>query len=311
MAIVYVYEVPRGRGASNELKAVAKYDREWTVRTDNNFQSLESIVAACGAFGQTHPENAESFVKSIDVKAADDSGLAYTVRFQYASLDAKDKEPPAEPAPGDDPVAGLFAYWSASSSVTTVPTFTSIGDVVITNSAGDPLVDGCEKEQADPRMTFTSYYPLAATWWNLSKQFTNKTNNAVWNGGDINTWKCQGCSGKWLSPNKTWEVSWDFVYREENWNFKPWDIGFAEYVDAAGAPIESTGSISETDPQGGIVPVGTKKKVITGQDGKQNKTPVALRRGKALPAGEPPDALNIQLYFRENFVIQFGELKNP
>jgi len=294
MAIVYVYEVPRGRGASNELKAVAKYDREWTVRTDDNFQSLESIVAACGAFGQTHPENAESFVKSIDVKAADDSGLAYTVRFQYAPLDAKDKEPPvedppAEPAPGDDPVAGLFAYWSASSSVTTVPTFEDVDGAIIANSAKEPLVDGCEKEQAEPKVTFTMYEADIDVWWPWSLFYTNTTNSVVWNGGDINTWKCQGCSGKWLSSNKTWEVSWDFAYREENWNFKPWDIGFHKLVNED----------------------GYKKKSILGDDGRPIKTPVGLFNGEPIAPGDPLRALDIQLYKRRDFFARFGKLRNP
>jgi len=86
-----------------------------------------------------------------------------------------------------------------------------------------------------------------------------------------------------------WETTWEFCYRAETWDFKPWDVGFNELVTSDGTPSAS----------------GTKRAAVLGADKKPVKAPVALTSGVAKAAGSAPDALTFKLYKETDFSV-FG-----
>jgi hypothetical protein len=233
------------------------------------------------------------------------------VTFEYQKQKPSDPEDPEDPEQTDGPnFGGRRPTWSANSSVTSGPVFKDNAGNIITNSAGDPL-EGLEKEHAEFRLSKTEYWAGHATWRANATQFTNAVNDALWNGGDIGTWKCQGCSAKLNIENKDgvndiyWELTWEFAYRSDGWALKVWDVGFHELN-------EERGVRSETDPPaGGGCPLDAKRTAILGEDRKPVKHPVALSRGKAKPACSEPDELVYEIYAKENFGDTFGELTTP
>jgi hypothetical protein len=126
----------------------------------------------------------------------------------------------------------------------------------------------------------------------LANYFSNSVNVSAWNTSSPRTWKCEFRSSQkkllsrlGASPKTYWEVVWDFVYREETWDYQPWDIGFNQLVTSDGTPTAS----------------GTKRAAILGADKKPVKSPVALAGGVAKDPGQPPDALRFRLYREANF----------
>lgn len=298
MGIVYTRESAKDRGCSGKEKDGTTYSRSFIVRTDSPSESLDSIVNSCGvSFGDPHPDNGSSACDSYDCKVADDVGLLYVVTFNYAKAQPGDEDDEDKPGGMD----GKIPSWGASSSVTSGPVWKDVNGDMILNSAGDPL-EGLEKEQAEFRLTLTQYFQTHTGWLQTARQFTNTTNNGQWNGGDVGHWKCQGCSAKLNVENNAgvtlvyWEVNWEFAYREGGWDLKPWDLGFAQLVNAQGEPE----------------PYGSQRKNIVGQDGKPVRQPVGLNcAGVAVQAGQPPCELFFQVYERKNFGGQFGELYTP
>jgi hypothetical protein len=95
-----------------------------------------------------------------------------------------------------------------------------------------------------------------------------------------------------------WEVTWEFAYREDTWDLKPWDVGFHERCDVNGTPSAS----------------GDKRKTIYTVDKKPTRQPVALADGVALPPGSPPQVVNgvgVEVYKTQNFGSVFGEIYTP
>jgi hypothetical protein len=82
---------------------------------------------------------------------------------------------------------------------------------------------------------------------------------------------------------------WEFAYREEKWDHKPWDVGFNQLVDSQGNPTAS----------------GTQRAAVLGADKKPVKAPVALSSGVAKTPGQKPDALTFRLYRETDFSV-FG-----
>ena len=301
MGLVFAVEQNARTQSGAKGETGSKYSRTFLVRTDS-IDPISTITGYVGVYlGALHPEDANASLESFETSAADDSGLLYTVKLNYEPPKPADQGDEDSEEPGN--VAGLSkqSHWSASSSVSSGPCFEDNDGEIITNTAGDPL-EGLSKELADFKLTLTQYYTSHTSWSSIGRSHTNKCNNAVWNGGQIRTWKCQGCSAKLTTENindvltKYWEVSWEFAYRADTWDLKVWDIGFAQRVNASKVPSQS----------------GDHKALIKGKDGKPVKTPVALHNGMAKVAtdlGFPkPDELSFQIYGSTNFAYNFGEL---
>jgi len=296
MAIVWTRETVKDRVISGKSGDGNVYRRSFLVRTDDPVQSQAEIVNSCGvAFGDPHPDDGACVLQTFDCKPVDDSGLLYSVSFEYSKPDLQD--------PGENPgsMPGLTPTWSGSSSVTTGPVFKDVFGDMILNSAGDPL-EGLEMEKAEFRLTCTQYFTSHTTWVNGAREYTNTTNSAEWNGGAAGEWKCQGSSAKLNIDNSNqqvvvyWEVTIEFAYRKGGWDLRPWDIGFAQLVDDEGNPSST----------------GTKRAQIKGQDGKPVRQPVGLDcGGMAVPAGQPPCELFFMVYERKDFMAAFGQVFTP
>ena len=302
MTIIYCKELPRERSQSGKHGETYTYTRAFLVRTDSPTEPLPNITNAPGfAWLDDHPDDASVGALEFETSPADDSSLLYYVKVQYG---ARPVDADSSWSPGDVPgtIAGLmkFPVWSGSSSVTTGPCLEDKDAHKIVNSAGDPL-EGMEMEMADAKLTLTNYAATHTAWMTAAQTYTNTCNNASWNGGGIDKWKCQGCAAKLSTENVNgityvfWELTWEFAYRAKSWRLEPWDIGFAERCDSEGVASAA----------------GTKRRAIRGFDGKVTPRPVALAAGVAKPAGEPPDALVFWPYNRYDFGSVFGEVFTP
>lgn len=317
MAVVSCVELPRERSASGTANDGNEYTRGWLVRTDSLDTSMVDIYGEPGvSYGDLHPDDASAECQGFDCKAADEVGLLWLVSARYAKKkpDAGDSENP-EGGGGSGSIPGHVPVWGGSSSVSSGPVYRDRHGNIMANSAGDPF-DAQEADIAEARLTKTEYYTSHTGWLADQKEFTNTVNSVIWNGGGVGTWKCQGCSAKLNIENENgitsiyWEVTWEFAYRADGWELRPWDVGFNELVDANGDPEpRDTGYDASTGtlPSGG----GTERRTITGQDGKPVKQPVALTLGVAKPAGSLPDALFFEVYEPKNFDAQFGEVTTP
>ncbi|NBX97328.1 hypothetical protein EBQ81_00485 [bacterium] len=185
--------------------------------------------------------------------------------------------------------------WSAAGSAATIAVFKDKDGGEILNSAGDPL-EGAERESTEFVLTLTKCYANMA-WSGIAKSHTNAVNNAEWNGSEARTWKAsfRSAQKKEMTSSASdatkifWEVTWEFHYREEKWDFKPWDVGFNQRVGSDGTPSAS----------------GSGRAAILGTDKKPVRSPVALGGGVALPAGSAPEALTFKLYREADFSV-FG-----
>lgn len=336
MAIVWSRESAKDRGLSVKRDDGGSATRSFIVRVDDPSTALSAIMAEPGiSIGDVHPTEVDLFCESIDVSAADDSGMLYEVSFDYTPNPEQEPEDPEDPGSDDRPgeIDGKIPSWSASSSVSSEPTFTDVDGNTITNSAGDPLED-IEVERAQFHLQLTQYYishadnPPVVGWLGRIKQFTNAVNNDQWNGGAPGQWKCQGASAK-LNVDRQgeggaarvfWEVTWDFAYREDYWVLRPWDIGFNELVDENGDPAptpyisggdggEDIGSGGSEDD--GPCAGGLGRRAILGQDGKPVRQPVALEQGVAKAPCLRPNSLWFQVYRAEDFGPAFGEVFTP
>ena len=332
MAILYCKRVPKSREMSGTSESGRKISEQYVVRTDSPTEPLALIGLETGVdYGHTHPDDPDVRAESFSIKAADDSALLYLVTWEYARPRVPE---PEEGDPEEDPIPAepgtlnnKRPFWGANSSTTTGPVFKDANDRIITNSAGDPLED-LSKEYSEHRLSLTQYYethdqqpanaadPDMLPWAEAARFYTNRVNSNVWNGGEADTWKCQGCSAKlnFDENGNYWEVTWEFAYRAEGWQLRVWDVGFHELVDDYGDPVErfDDGSAGDgADGPGGDCPDDASRRVILGQDGKPVRHPVALRNGVAKEPCQPPDELLFFVYLRANFARQFGELNTP
>lgn len=317
MAVEWCREIPRERSASGEKEGGNQYSRAFLVRVDAFSTPIDEIYNAPGlSYGDLHPDDDTVELQSFDCKVADDNGLLYLVSFKYAKKRPDDSGgDEGGGGGGGGQVNAHIPFWGASSSVTTRAVYQDRHGKVMCNSAGDPF-DAQEADVAEAKLSYTEYWP-SHTDWNMSQRtYTNTVNLNTWNGGDRYTWKCQGCSAKVNIENENgvttvyWEVTWEFAYRAEGWQLKPWDVGFSELVDNNGTPSPtSTGYNAATGegPSGG----GTKRAQIKGQDKKAVRQPVALSNGVAKPAGSRPNAIWFEVYETRDFTIRFGQLTTP
>lgn len=300
MAVVWCRELPRERSQSGKYQETYVYTRSYMVRVDDPTTPLPDVTNAAGFnWRDPHPDDPSCRAMEFDTKCADDSGLIYRI-------DIKFYVPPVDGGDPDDPEGSGFMramIWTGSSAAKTIPA-KKLNGQCIKNSAGDPL-EGLEMETIEPRLSLKMYYPDHIALMSAYMTYTNTTNSGEWNGGDLETWRCLGCSFQPVSENVAgvsytfWEVNWEFAYDATTWRLKPWDVGFAELCDESGV---ATGS-------------GDKRKAILGQDKKPVRQPVALGGGVALPVGSTPlivDApYGVQVYETANFGAAFGEIFTP
>jgi hypothetical protein len=297
MSIEWMRETSNEIEYSGESKGPRRATRSWLfkVTTPNVSPALISTSIPV-AFNEPHPNVSGIRARKFRVRPTDNTGMLWSAIVEYESATEEEQEEDE-----DSKVPGRPSIWGGSSSVTTGPVYKDKDGDMMVNSAGDPLED-LTAEFAEERLTLTTYYTNHVQWMNLSKGYTNVCNKDTWNGGAPYTWKCQGCSKKLnIETNDQgrslvyWEVTWEFAYREEGWQHRPWDIGFAQLVDDEGVPTQS----------------GTKRATVKGQDGKGVRQPVALENGMAKEAGEPPNELVFKVYQEKNFRGVFGQVFTP
>jgi hypothetical protein len=202
--------------------------------------------------------------------------------------------PPVSSTP--DPVTGMPKdSWSGSGTTITIPVFEDKDGEKIVNSAKDPL-EGAERESSEFVLNLTKCF-ADLSWSFIAESRSNTVNIATWNQSPARTWKVafRSASKKEATSSATnttkqfWETTWEFCYRSETWDFKPWDVGFNQLVDSSGNPTAG----------------GTKRAAVLGADKKPVKAPVALANGVAKEAGSAPDALEFKLYDETDFTV-FG-----
>lgn len=297
MGIIYTRRAPRRYRLSTVKDEGPTYDIVFYVRTDTPNPILVEVRDAPGIkIGDTFQDAGADFVicKSIDVTAADDSGMLYEVSCRFDPLRPEEGSGGGEN--GGQTGAPPIPIWSASGSTSVIPVYKDVDDVMITNSAGDPL-EGLEKEKSEFTLVLTKPYRMHNEWIAIARGYTDTVNAAAWNGGQAETWLCRFRSA---SVERTdglvyWSTQWEFAYRAENWRLKPWDIGFHQLDGEGGGDYA--------------------KKSIVGADGKSVKQPVALAGGTPLPAGEPPvvirDGDGAKVYEQTDFGSAFGEVFTP
>ena len=310
MAVMGYREIAKGSGVSGKFGESNTYTRAFLVRVDHPATSKVQIASAPGVvYGAAHPHQGNCKAMEFDCSLSDDVGLWWTVTVRYYI-------PPPEATPDEN---GLPKdSWAASGGTSTGPAYEEIDGDTIVNSAGDPL-EGIERENDDISWTLTKAYEDMS--WNTDRLAKSNTlNTGSWNGGAAGKWKVsfRGAQKKEITQKTTtgggasqedgtyspatatesklsyWEVHWEFRYRREGWNAKPWDVGFNEKCDDSGNATTS----------------GTKRKAIVGKDGKAVKQPVALASGVAKAAGQKPDIANggngFEIYEKTSF-SSFGE----
>lgn len=305
MAVVWFRELPRERSQSGKYRETYVYKRAWLIRVDHPATPLPDITNAAGvSWLDAHPDDDTCKALEFETKPNDSTGLlyTYTVTYQVPPVDNKDNG--GDDEPGSISQLMKVPIWSAGSSVVTAPCWKDKDGDPILNSAGDRLED-LSKEEAEFRLTLTQYYPSHTSWTGYARTYTNAVNSDTWNGGAARTWKCQGCSAQIGSENVDsatlvyWEVTWEFAYREDTWDLKPWDVGFHEKCDVNGTPSQS----------------GDKRKTVYTVDKKPVKQPVALQGGVALPPGSEPVVINggngVRIYQEQAFSSVFGQIYTP
>jgi len=301
MSVEWIRETSRDAEYSGEKGGEFTATRSWLAKTSSPATSPASVAGAAGvSIGDAYPDDGDLKAYRFRVRSSDSSGLLWTVTWEYKPNPGTPAEPPdpQDPEQPQEEIPGRPATWGGSSSVTAVPIYKDRNGDVIQNTAGDPLED-VTAEQAEDRLTFTQYRTEHTGWMADSRRFTNAVNSIFWNGGEPGTWKCQGCSKK-VNFDKTdqgtevyWEITWEFAWRRDGWQPKPWNIGFHE--------------LSSQDEGGVTIPDGFRRVPIKGA-----RQPVALdENGEAKPAGEPPDVVEVLWYPEEDFGLTFGEVYTP
>jgi hypothetical protein len=202
--------------------------------------------------------------------------------------------PPVDNTPS--PSTGMpVDSWSGSGTTITIPVFEDKDGAKIVNSAKDPL-EGAEKESSEFTLNLTKCYP-DLSWSPIAESQSNTVNSSTWNGSEPRTWKVafksaskkEATSSSADTTKPYWETTWEFSYRKETWDYKPWDVGFNQLVDSSGNPTFD----------------GSQRAAVLGADKKPVKAPVALSYGVAKPAGSAPDSLTFRLYEETDFSV-FG-----
>jgi hypothetical protein len=288
MAVVACLETARGTGVSGKFGESFTFTRKWLVRVDSPLTPRTLISRAPGIiFGAPHPDFTNHVAMEFDCTEESGDGMMWSVNVRYYI-------PPADNRP--NPATGLpYDSWSGSGATITIPVFEDKDGEKIINSAKDPL-EGAERESSEFTLNLTKCYP-DLSWSPIAESQSNTVNDSEWNGSDPRTWKVafksatkkEAASSSASTTRPYWETTWEFCYREETWDYKPWDVGFNQRVFSDGTPATN----------------GDYRMAILGADRKPVKAPVALSNGVAKQAGQPPDVLTFRLYNETDFSV-FG-----
>ena len=288
MAVVACLETARGTGVSGKFGESFTFTRRWIVRVDSPFTPRTLISRAPGiVFGAGHPDFASHKAMEFDCTEESGDGMIWSVVVRYYI-------PPFFNTPS--PTTGLpVDSWSGSGATITIPVFKDKDGDMIVNSADDPL-EGAERESSEFALNLIKCYP-DLSWSPIAESQSNTVNDSEWNGSDPRTWKVafksatkkEAASSSASTTRPYWETTWEFCYREETWDYKPWDVGFNQRVFSDGTPATN----------------GDYRMAILGADRKPVKAPVALSNGVAKQAGQPPDVLTFRLYNETDFSV-FG-----
>jgi hypothetical protein len=288
MAVVACLETARGTGVSGKFGESFTFTRKWIVRVDSPLTPRTLISRAPGiVFGAAHPDFANHVAMEFDCTEESGDGMMWSVTVRYYI-------PPVDNRP--DPATGLPRdSWSGSGTTITIPVFEDKDGEKIINSAFDPL-EGAERESSEFTLNLTKCYP-DLSWSPIAESQSNTVNDSTWNESPARTWKVafksatkkEAASSSASTTKPYWETTWEFCYRDETWDYKPWDVGFNQLVDSSGNPSQG----------------GTRRAAILGADKKPVKSPVALAFGVAKTAGSAPTALTFKLYKETSFSV-FG-----
>lgn len=299
MAVVGWRETAKGSKVSGRYGESNTYTRVFLIRVDHPATSKVAICRAPGVvYGAPHPDQANHRAMEFDCSMADDVGLWWNLSVNYFV-------PPPEAIPDENGIPE--DSWAASGGTSTGPAFADRNGLTIVNSAGDPL-EGLEQENDDISWTLTKCY-ADLSWNSVRLTQSNTVNEYSWNGAGPGEWKVnfRGAQKKTITTTTAggagqapddgtnapdagsegvvsyWETTWEFRFRRDGWDLKPWDVGFNEIVSSG------------------------ERQAILGSDGKAVKQPVALTSaGAAKTAGQPPDALSFDVYQQSDFST-FGE----
>ena len=288
MAIAACLETARGTGVSGKFGESFTFTRKWIVRVDSPFTPRTLIARAPGiVFGAGHPDFASHKAMEFDCTEESGDGMMWSITVRYYI-------PPVDNTPNQG--TGMPQdSWSGSGTTITIPVFEDKDGEKIVNSANDPL-EGVERESSEFTLNLTKCY-ADLSWSPIAESQSNTVNSSAWNGSEPRTWKVafksatkkEATSSSADTTTPYWETTWEFCYRKETWDYKPWDVGFNQLVTSDGTPSAS----------------GTQRAAVLGADKKPVKSPVALASGVAKGAGSAPDVLEFKLYEETDFSV-FG-----
>ena len=212
MSIVGFFENTLDRSGSGTIREAPEYRRSFTVRVDNPNESLLAIGSAPGIkYGDLHPDDPSTYVKTIDIAAEGDSLLLYRVTFVYGIVTDESVSGGASGGGGSqppDPLAIPVPTWSGSASLYSEQTSIDATGKGLINTAGTPLFQGIPVDRAEGKLTLTAYYPLNSFGQLVSDMgLLNHVNSEEWPGTGAGSEK--GC---W----RLTDAGWNFRQQSSN-----------------------------------------------------------------------------------------------
>jgi hypothetical protein len=294
-AVVNYQRIHDGASLSGKYGESLVGTERWQIRVDSpaisKLQILTEIAAAGGIrWGSAHPDIPALKAMEFDLQPEGKEGMRWTLSVRYYI-------PPPGKVPKDDGTPK--DRWDRSGGSTTVPAFTDVSGVTITNAAGDPL-EGLEEEQEESAWTLTKHYVTDVGLESDIVAYAGRVNSATWAGYGEKRWKCYFKGAEKITTNAldgstdgatlSWiKATWEFRLRVDTWKCMPWDVGFMELVSGS-------------------------RKAILDSAGKAVKQPVALNsNGTKRSDGSKPLVINsgngVDLYLTANFTSGFGTPK--
>lgn len=295
MAWVDYQRINDGVELSGKYGESMRATEKWQIRVSSPATSKAAILTGVtGTIGVTwgspHFELGDLKAMEFTLTPTSRDGMRWILTIvYYAPPPANDPESVDEEGIPED-------VWERSGGTTSVPAFVDKDGDTIVNAAGDPL-EGLEREREESSWTLVKCFADQDGLDDAINACAGKVNSGSWAGGDEHTWKCYFKSAKGVVNTKLdgtanaarleyIESQWEFRYEPETWKCMPWDVGFMELDNG-------------------------KRKVITTEDGKSVKQPVALNSdGTKKDAGEPPEVINdgdgVDLYHAADFADTFG-----
>jgi len=281
-----------GTSVSGKFGESLQVVEKWQIRVDNPASSKAEILAAIATtagitWGASHFEFSALKAMEFEFSPIGRDGLRWILSVSYY-VPPTTKRPKANGIPED--------VWERSGGTTSVPAFRDKDGTIIVNAAKDPI-EGLQKEREESSWTLVKYYETESTLTTDVTAYAGKVNTSTWAGGAAKTWKCYFKGAKAQSVSKLdgdddagtlefIESRWEFRYEPDTWRLMPWDVGFMELVSG-------------------------ERKVITGNDGKPVKQPVALNTsGTKRSPGTAPSVVNngagVEIYATADWSTALG-----